>query len=134
MNRIARGCSAFAAVVLLSFAVGCSEDVSSGKDWQVTNATDNFQFQVTDMKNYTKVLEYVWTNTGTTATVNQACSIFGGSAKLIVKDAAGTAVYSRSLKENGTFPTTAGTPGSWLIRVELSDTDGTLNFRVQKGP
>jgi hypothetical protein len=120
--------------LLFLLGSGCGDTVRSGKDWQVKNAADTFEFQVTDMQNYSKILEYVWTNTGTTATVNQACSISGGNATLTVKDAAGTTVYARSLKDNGTYPSTAGTAGSWLIRVELSKTDGTLNFRAQKGP
>jgi len=127
----------FAAVLgplLLLFATGCSDKVSSGKDWQVANAADNFQFQVTALENYSKRLEYVWTNTGTAASVNQACSITGGTATLTINDGAGIRVYARSLKENGTFTTATGTSGSWLIRVDLSKTDGTLNFRAQKSP
>ena len=119
---------------LVLLASGCGDDVSSGKDWQVTNAADNFQFQVTAMENYSKHLEYVWTNTGTTASVNQACAITGGNATLTIKDAVGVTVYARTLKDNGTYATATGTSGSWLVVVELSKTDGTLNFRVQKSP
>jgi hypothetical protein len=126
------GVAALAFLFLLASA--CSENVSSGKDWQVANNPDNFQFQVTGFENYSKHLEYVWTNTGTAASVNQACSITGGSATLTVKDAAGATVYSRSLKDNGTYPTLTGTSGSWLIQINLDKTDGTLNFRVQKSP
>lgn len=126
--------ASFGACVLLLLVTACSDNVSSGKDWQVSNVADNFQFQVTDVKNYSKTLEYVWTNTGTAATVNQACAISGGQAVLTIKDAAGATVYTRGLKDNGTYNTTAGTSGSWLIHVALTDTDGTLNFRVQKSP
>ena len=120
-------------VSLLPLFAGCGETVRSGKDWQVANNPDTFQFQVTDMENFSKNLEYAWTNSGTSATVNQACSITGGDATLVIKDAAGATVYARSLKENGTDTTATGASGSWLILVGLSKTDGTINFRVQKG-
>lgn len=123
--------AAFAALLLVS---GCGETVRSGKDWQVTNAADNFQFQVTGVQNFSKRLEYVWANSGTAASVNQACSISGGSATLTILDSGGTVVYVRSLKDNGTYPTSAGTSGNWFIRVELNSADGNLNFRVQKAP
>lgn len=133
-RRVLPHLPAILGLALLAMAAGCSDNVSSGKDWQVTNATDNFQFQVTAMQNFSKRLEYVWSNTGTAASVNQACSITGGTASLTLFDGAGTPVYMRSLRENGTYATATGTSGSWLVRVDLSKTDGTLNFRAQKSP
>lgn len=134
MKRPISPLAAILGLTLSLLATGCGDNVSSGKDWQVTNATDNFQFQVTAMENFSKRLEYVWTNTGTAASVNQACSITGGNATLVLLDGAGTMVYARSLKDNGTYASSTGTPGSWLVRIDLSKTDGTLNFRAQKGP
>jgi len=99
---------------------------------QINNAPDNFQFQATDVTGVTWTHTYVWSNSGTTASVNQSTTIAAGAAVVTVYDAAGTQVYSQSLSANGTFTTTAGTAGNWTIRVTLTNYDGTVNFRVQK--
>lgn len=99
---------------------------------QINNAPDNFQFQATGIQKVTTTLQYTWQNSGTSATVNQACAITAGTATLVILDASSTQVYSRDLSANGTFATTAGTAGAWTIRVILSNLSGTLNFRVQK--
>lgn len=121
------------AAFLVLFAVGgCGDDSSSGKDFQVTNVADNFQFQVTDTKNYSHTYAYTWANSGTAATVNQSSSVSGGDATLILKDNTGTTVYTKSLKQNGTFTSTAGVAGNWTIQLIANKVSGTLNFRVQK--
>lgn len=135
MNRfrtaVPRFLAAFALILL--FAVGgCGDDSSAGKDLQVTNAADSFQFQVTDTKSYSHTYTYTWANSGTAATVNQSSSISGGDATLILKDNTGTTVYSKSLKSNGTFTTTAGVAGNWTIQLLANKVSGTLNFRAQK--
>lgn|SRR5574341_1206183 len=108
---------------------------------QITNLTDDFSFQATAVQNVSGVFQYVWLNTGTTATVNQACSMTSGTATLkIYSDTTLTnLVYQRNLAANGDSLSSAGTAGSWLIRVELSGccrtgpgADGNLNFRVIK--
>jgi hypothetical protein len=71
-------------------------------------------------------------NSGTAATVNQSSSVSGGDATLILKDNTGTTVYTKSLKQNGTFTTTAGVAGNWTIQLLANNVSGTLNFRVQK--
>ena len=122
-----------AAAALLLFALGgCGNDSSAGKDLQVMNVVDNFQFQVTDTKNYSHTYTYTWANSGTAATVNQASSISGGDATLILKDNTGATVYTKSLKQNGTFTTTAGVAGNWTIQLLANKVSGTLNFRAQK--
>ncbi|HET9950609.1 MAG TPA: hypothetical protein VFS09_02315 [Candidatus Eisenbacteria bacterium] len=119
--------------LLALFAVGgCGDDSSPGKDLQVANVADSFQFQVTDTKNYSHTYAYTWANSGTAATINQASSITGGDATLVLKDSAGATVYSRSLKQNGTFTTATGAAGNWTIQVLASKVSGTLNFRAQK--
>lgn len=122
-----------AVALLLLFAVGgCGDDSSAGKDLQVSNQADSFQFQVTDTKSYSHTYTYTWPNSGTAATVNQASSISSGDATLILKDNSGTTVYTRSLKQNGTFTTTAGVAGNWTIQLLANKVSGTLNFRAQK--
>jgi hypothetical protein len=110
--------------LLLLLATGCSSDNVLGPDNQleVTNNTDTFQAQASNMVDITQTLTYTWQNTSTTANVDQSGAITGGSGTLLILDADGTQVYSRSLTETGT----------WSIEVALSGTSGTLNFRVQK--
>jgi hypothetical protein len=96
------------------------------------NATDSFQFQATAMENYSKTLQYSWSNTGTTANVDQSCSVTDGSATLTIRDANGTQVYQRNLGQNGSFTSTAGTAGTWTLTLSMSSTTGTLNFRAQR--
>jgi hypothetical protein len=123
---------AIAALFSLFAVAGCGNDSSAGKDLQVANVADSFQFQVTDTKSYSHTYTYTWANSGTAATVNQSSSISGGDATLVLKDNAGTTVYSKSLKSNGTFTTTAGVAGNWTIQLLANRVSGTLNFRAQK--
>lgn len=119
----------FFGIILLT---SCSKN-DWGKDLEIENKTNSFAFQVTDIAGVTETLEYKWENEGKKADVNQACSITNGTATLTIFDANGTQVYSRNLKDNGTYFTSEGIAGTWKIKLELSDVDGTLNFRVQKG-
>src|SRR5574338_170511 len=79
---------AIASLALLAVC-GCGDKSSGGKDLQVANVADSFQFQVTDTQNYSHTYTYVWSNSGTSASVNQASSITGGDATLILKDGTG---------------------------------------------
>ncbi len=106
--------------------------ISSSGVLEVTNNTDTFQAQASNMVDITQTLTYSWQNTGTTANVDQSGAITGGSGTLLILDADGTQVYSRSLAETGTFVTTDGTTGAWSIEVALSGTSGTLKYRVQQ--
>lgn len=123
-------------VLLLATVAGCGGGGSALNPQfqpQVTNQADNFQFQTTGITNITQTLQYTWQDSGTLASINQACSITGGTATLTILDANGTQVYSASLAANGTFTTSpAGVAGNWTIKVVLSNVSGTLNFRVQK--
>ncbi|HEU4334590.1 MAG TPA: hypothetical protein VFT32_08870 [Candidatus Eisenbacteria bacterium] len=119
-------------LLVVAGIAGCGEDSSAGKDLQVSNQQDTFQFQVTDMKHYSHTYTYTWANSGASASVNQACSITGGTATLVLRDGNGASVYAQSLKANGTFNTTAGAPGNWTVQVLVNDVSGTLNFRAQK--
>jgi len=129
-NKIVLGL-ALAALALLVLACGSDNPLAPFSP-EVNNVADNFQFQITDATNVTTTVSYNWDNSGTLANVNQSCAITGGTAVLTVYDADTTQVYTRNLADNGTFPTTAGTTGTWIIRVSLSNLSGTLNFRAQK--
>jgi hypothetical protein len=126
-----------AALAVLVTLGACGSDksnpLSPAVQPEIVNDTDSFSFQVTGVQNASTTLNYSWQNTGTGATVNQSASIGSGSATLVIRDAAGTQVYSRSLSDNGTFSSSAGTAGTWTIRVVFSGTSGTINFRSDKG-
>lgn len=99
---------------------------------QVTNTTDNFQFQSTGVTDVSQTLTYTWQNSGIAATVNQATTVTAGQAVVVIKDANGTQVYSAGLQNNGTFDTATGITGGWKIVMTLTNYSGTLNFRLQK--
>ena len=127
-------------VVLLVAALfsgpGCGSDtndpVTPGIQPEIVNATDNFQFQVSAIQNYSGSLQYTWSNTGASAVVDHSSSVSGGTAMLTISDDSGTQVYSRDLSADGSFATTAGTAGDWTVRVICSSVSGTLNFRADK--
>lgn len=101
---------------------------------QINNAPDNFQFQATGVTNLTGTFTYTWSNSGDSATVNQATTINAGSATLTISDKNATQMYSQSLGANGTFGTAKGVTGAWTIKVVFTNYSGTVNFRVQKAP
>jgi hypothetical protein len=123
--------SSVAAASLL-LAAGCGSDALAPFQPQINNAPDNFQFQATGLTNVTTTVQYTWSNTGTAATVNHSSTVTGGSATLTIRDANGTQVYSGALVASANPTTSTGIAGAWTIRVDLVNTSGTLNFRVQK--
>jgi len=128
---------AFAMLAIFAALLGCgggNNVLAPQFQPQVNNAADNFQFQSTGVQNVTQTLQYNWQNSGTHASINQACSINPGSAILTLRDAGGKTVYSGDLAANGTFTSIAGTAGTWTVQVSFSNTSGTVNFRVQMAP
>jgi hypothetical protein len=119
-----------AGVVLLA---ACGDSTTApGTDPEIINTADNFQYQITDIQDFTGTQVYSWQNTGTTATVNQSAAVSAGAVSLVLQDANGVQVYSRSLADDGTFSTSAGAAGTWTVRVVYSSADATVNFRVDK--
>jgi hypothetical protein len=127
-SKAARGAIAGLAIL---FAAACSDSTTALENVEVSNQTDTFQFQA-NAADVTETLTYNWSNTGTSANVNQSGTLTGGAATLTIMDDAGTQVYTRSLAETGTFETDAGVTGTWVIRVQLNGASGALNFRVEK--
>lgn len=111
----------------------CSDSATApGRDPEIINTTDNFQYQITDIQDFSGTQVYSWQNTGTTATVNQSAAVAAGSATLVLRDANGVQVYSRSLADDGTFASSAGTAGTWTVRVIYTAAEATVNFRLDK--
>ena len=122
--------------LLTALTLGCGGDsgnpIGPSNQPQVTNATDSFQFQASNLVRVTQTLTYTWVNTGTQSNVDQSGAIADGTAVLIVRDASGAQVYNRSLRDTGSFTSTSGTSGNWQLEIRLNDVTGTVNFRVQK--
>ena len=114
---------------------GC-EDSSTGigpeNQLEVTNALDQFQFQLTALDDVSDRRSYDWENTGTQATIDISQAITGGSALLRILDAAGTVMYEADIAADSDGTTPVGVVGTWQIEVVLRKTTGTFNFRVQK--
>ena len=123
-----------ALLVLTASFSACDGAIPLGPDNQleVTNAADNFQFQVSNMENVSETLSYVWENSGTQATVDISQAIAGGSPILTIRDADGTVVHQEDIAEDDNTDTAVGVAGSWDIEVRIRNTTGTFNFRVQR--
>lgn len=111
----------------------CSDSAAPGIQPEIINSADNFEYQISDVQGYTGTISYPWQNNGTSANVDQSTVLTSGSVTLVILDAAGTQVYSRSLSESGSFTTGVGQTGSWTIRVVYSGASASVvNFRAQR--
>ena len=120
---------------ILLLIPGC-EDSSVGigpeNQLEVTNAVDQFQFQLTALDKVTDRRTYDWENTGTQATIDISQAITGGSVILRIRDAEGTVVYDAEIAQENETTTPAAVAGTWEVEVVLRNSTGTFNFRVQK--
>lgn len=115
-------------------AAACDDTnlIGPANQLEVTNAIDQFQFQLTDLADVDDVRSYTWENTGTQATIDVSQAITGGSAFLTITDADGTVMYQEDVAADSDATTTVGVAGMWQIEVRLERATGTFNFRVQK--
>ena len=112
--------------------VSCSNNSLAPFQPQISNVADNFQAQATNVSNVTATLTYTWSNSGTQATINHSTTTTAGSTLLVIKDNAGTTVYSKALSPSLNEATSVGVAGSWTVQLTLTGYSGTLNFRAQK--
>ena len=136
-----RSALGFSALVALTMLAGCGDSTTETApttttpppyQLELSNVANSFAYQASPLRNVNGLTQYTWRNDGTIANVNQSPSNLTGTASLVVLDAAGTQVYSRSLSDNGTFVTSAGTAGMWTVRVNFSNVSGAVNFRLQR--
>jgi hypothetical protein len=120
------------AVTLALAMIACSSDPLDPFQPEINSATDNFQLQATSVTGVTATRSWSWSNTGTRATINHSTTTTAGSARVSVRDAAGTEVYAKTLVPSLNETSSAGTAGAWTIVLTLTGYSGTLNFRVQK--
>lgn len=119
------------AVALLT-GCGGSNLIGPENQLEVTNALDQFQFQLTDLVEVDDTRSYPWENTGTQATIDISQAITSGSAFLTILDADGTVMYQEDIADDNDTTTPVGVAGGWRIEVRLESVTGTFNFRVQK--
>jgi hypothetical protein len=129
--RFAR-CLVIAAVAVGGVACDGDNPIGPSNSPEIANNPDSFQFQVSNLTGTTQTLTYTWTNTGTSANIDQSGAITSGAATIVLRDATNVQVYSGNLVNTGTFHSSTGASGNWQIVVQLTNTRGTLNFRVQK--
>lgn len=125
----------FSSIICLCLFTACSKSSNTSLanfQPEVSNVNDNFQLQATNVKGVSTSIDYNWTNTGTMATIDKSGVLTAGTSKILIFDKNGTNVYASDLKITGSETSSAGVAGLWKIRFELSNYDGTLNFRVQK--
>ncbi len=121
-----------AAMTVLATACDDANLIGPANQLEVTNAVDQFQFQLTDLVDVEDVRSYTWENTGTQATIDISEAITGGSAILTITDADGSLMYQEDIADDSDATTPVGVAGMWQIEVRLESTTGTFNFRVQK--
>ena len=123
------------ALALLIGAVACGANgnpIGPDNQLEVTSATDQFQFQLTALKDVTDTRTYNWENTGAQATIDVSQAIGGGAAVLTIRDADGTVMYDSDIAADNDTTTPQGTAGTWRIEIVLTNVTGSFNFRVQK--
>ena len=128
-----------ASALFLCLVASCGDDpITSNGDPlapfqpEISTVADNFSLQATGVSNVSTTQTYAWRNSGTRATINHSTSTQAGSTLLVIKDAAGTTVYSKALSPSLNEPTIAGVAGAWSVQLTLTSYRGTLNFRAQK--
>lgn len=124
--------------LLIPFIVGCggygnSMNNNPPPPAGISNMPDHFQFQITSgAYSTTQTLDYMWSNSGTSAMVSVTSSITAGTADLQISDSMGKLVIDQPLTTNGSFITAMGITGDWKIHVVLTSVTGTVNFHVDK--
>ncbi len=122
------------ALAALALVAACSDGPTApGLQPQITNLTDSFSYQVTSIQNFTGTYTYTWQNTGTLARITHASDAGAtGTATVVVRDAAGTQVYSGQMVSSGQpLSAPAGVAGAWTINVVYSNYSNTqVNFGI----
>jgi hypothetical protein len=113
--------------------VGCEDpnQLNLG-DYTVVNLPDRFEFLATGLNNVSDGARFLWTITGTQASVDITQAITKGSARLQLKDPNGTVVYSELVKDDSDGTTSVGGPGIWQVDLVLTEVSGDIAFRLDR--
>jgi hypothetical protein len=103
--------AAMALLMVVLGAAGCSDDTLAPFQPEVNNIADTFQLQATGVTSRTATFNYTWSNTGTQGTVNHSTTTSAGSARLVIRDSAGTIVYDETTVPSLNEATLVGVAG-----------------------
>lgn len=121
----------FLVVLTAVGTTGCgNSSTSPGVEPEILNSSESFEFQVSQVRNYTRTLQYTWSNPEIAANLDESASLTGGLVQITVLDADATVVHDEPLTD-GSMATSDGVPGDWTVRVRFSEASGTFNFRLQ---
>ena len=120
-------------LIAMGILIGCGDDPTSSRVPDITNTKDNFHFELKEAQSLDTTITYWWQMEGTTANINQNSDIKGGTAAVLIEDAADQQVYHTDLTEDGSFASSFGAEGGfWKIRFTLSKFSGSIDFRAQR--
>jgi hypothetical protein len=126
------------ALAALALVAACGDGPTApppGIQPQITNNTDAFAYQITNLSSVTGTYDYTWQNTGTLAKVTHSSNAgASGTATLTLRDAVGAQVYTGPLATSGEPLTSpAGAAGAWTITVTFTNySNAQVNFGVLK--
>ena len=115
----------------LLLGAGCASTRTAGNDFQVTNRSDFFEFKIGAAKTLTMSQNYAWWNPDSSAAVRQDSNILDGEALVEIRDADGSVVHSKDLREQGTIVSLKGKPGMWSVKITLDKATGSVRFQVE---
>ena len=114
-------------------AIHCgSEAVSGPFQPQVSNVPDNFQLDASGLSSVSMTVTYSWPNSANHAQVTSSLASTAGSSSLVIKDGTGTPLYNKTLTPNVNDVTGAGTIGTWVIQLTLSNYSGSISVGAKK--
>ena len=122
------------AIATLALLAACDTRVVTEPVYQpqIINVRNDFAYQVVGLEEFSSDVVYAWESDGRPASVLQSPQVLTGAATLFISDGSGAQVYQRSLGENGTFTTAAGTPGTWTVRLKFPEATGSATFHLTK--
>lgn len=122
------------ALAALVMVAACNDGPTApGIQPQIVNITDSFSYQVSAIQGFTGTYTYTWQNTGTLARITHSSDAGAtGTATVVVRDAAGTQVYSGAMVSSGQpMSSPVGVAGAWTVNVVYSNySNAQVNFAV----
>ena len=122
----------FLTVLGLMMLAGCSGDAVFG----ITSLSDNFDATVSGDGDSGSTTSD-WVNAGSQADVSFSLGVgTTGTVELTIRDAGGDVVYQQTISSDGQDSrsglTSVGTPGTWEVKIEVSDLNGTASISLSR--
>ena len=122
----------FLTVLSIVMLAGCNGDAVFG----ITSLSDDFDATVSDDGDSGSTTSD-WVNAGSQADVSFSLGVgTTGQVKLTIRDAGGDVVYQQTISSDGqdsrSGVTLAGTPGTWEVKLEVSNLNGTASISLSR--